>query len=141
MDKKITVAVSGDPGFYSILGFLKKHFEKEELAVYPGISSFQYMFCKLGLSWENYFLASVHGREMDVLKIVKENKKTFFLTDKNFSYKEISKILTDNGFGNADIIIGNNLSYPDETIVMDKAEILKDKDFDFKLSVTAVSYE
>ena len=37
--KKIAVLVSGDPGLYSILNYLKRFFSKDKLEVIPGISA------------------------------------------------------------------------------------------------------
>lgn len=65
--KDITVVVSGDTGFYSLLPFLKRNFRDEELKVIPGISSYQYLFSRIGECWQNYTLASVHGRDFDYI--------------------------------------------------------------------------
>jgi cobalt-precorrin-7 (C5)-methyltransferase len=138
---RIAVAVSGDPGFYSMLGFLKNHFNRDEMEVIPGISSFQYMFCKLGIPWENFFPASVHGRDCNVAGITRMNKNVFFLTDTKFTCKKIAAILYESGMGEKMIYAGNNLSYKDEIIVSDKAGIFKDKDFDFENAVTVVCDE
>ena len=49
--KTLGVIVSGDPGYYSFLDYLKRNFERDELEVIPGISSLQYLFAKGVLSW------------------------------------------------------------------------------------------
>jgi precorrin-6y C5,15-methyltransferase (decarboxylating) CbiE subunit len=61
------VLVSGDPGFYSILGWLKHHFPAEKIRVIPGISSVQLAFARLGRGWEEATFLSLHGRSLAVL--------------------------------------------------------------------------
>lgn len=41
----VVVMVSGDPGFYSLLPWLKKRFPESPLQVIPGVSSVQAAFC------------------------------------------------------------------------------------------------
>ena len=50
-DRKICMIVSGDTGFYSLLSFLRKSYSREELNVIPGISSYQYLFSRIGEVW------------------------------------------------------------------------------------------
>ena len=80
-NKKISVVVSGDTGFYSLLTFMKKHFESEELEVVPGISSVQYMFAKISEYWYDACIASVHGKEFDFVEKLNEYEKIGLLTD------------------------------------------------------------
>ena len=58
----VVVMVSGDPGYYSLLPFLKKNFPQIFIEVIPSISAMQLAFAKLSLSWENATLLSFHGR-------------------------------------------------------------------------------
>lgn len=131
--KKVCFIVSGDTGFYSMLAWIKKHFPVEELNVIPGISSFQYLFAKLGLSYETAKLISLHGREMDVVAEVKRNDLVFCLTDKKMSPHYIAELLCVNGLGSCLMHIGNQLSYHDEQIFSAKAEELNQKNKEFEL--------
>ena len=71
LDKKITIIVSGDTGYYSLVPYLSKNLSKDILNIVPCISSYQYLFSKLGENWQNFRLASVHGREFDYVKNIK----------------------------------------------------------------------
>lgn len=78
-NENILVLASGDPCFYGIVEYLKKkkiNIEK----IMPGISSFQYMMAKLGLSWQGANLISLHGR-IEPLTSVKGNRLSIILTD------------------------------------------------------------
>lgn len=57
----VCVLTSGDPGCYSILSYLMKHF-KDRIRVLPGISSVQLMSARLRLPWQDWRLISLHGR-------------------------------------------------------------------------------
>lgn len=116
-EKNISIIVSGDTGYYSLLSYIKRNFEKAEIKVIPGLSSFQYLFGKICETWEEYTLCSVHGREIDIIKTLKESKKGLvLLTDKKNSPYEIGKLLFENNLNNIEIIVGENLSYEDENI-------------------------
>ena len=58
----ICVITSGDPGCFSILPFLGRHFPGR-LKVVPGISSPQMLAARLGVPWQDWRLVSMHGRE------------------------------------------------------------------------------
>jgi len=139
--KKICLVVSGDTGFYSMLSFMKRHFPLEELNMIPGISSFQYLFARVGLSYENAKLLSLHGREMDVVNEVKNNELVFCLTDKKLSWKYIAEQLVTNDLGFCLMYIGNNLSYPNETIIEAKADELIERKGDFELCSVIIKRE
>jgi len=113
---KIAVVVSGDTGFYSLLRYLKRHLDNDILQVIPGISSLQYMFAKIGYSWEDAYIGSLHGRENDFVDMVKKYKKVGLLTDKKWTPSNIAKELLSNGISDRTIYVGENLSYENEKI-------------------------
>lgn len=137
-DKRICVIVSGDTGFYSLLPFLKKHFENEDLEVIPGISSIQYLFSRIGEPWQEYRLISVHGRENDYIEIFKDCKGMALLTDGKNNPYTISKNLYENGFRDVEIIVGERLSYEDERITFCQIEDYKSLDHEFKMNILIV---
>ena len=61
IERKITIIVSGDTGYYSLVPYLSKNLSKDILNIIPNISSYQYLFSKIGENWQNFRLASVHG--------------------------------------------------------------------------------
>ncbi|OHD16035.1 MAG: precorrin-6y C5,15-methyltransferase (decarboxylating) subunit CbiE [Spirochaetes bacterium GWD1_27_9] len=140
-NRQITIVASGDIGFCSILGFLKKHFDTDNFNIVPGISVFQYFFAKIGKTYEDAFLGSLHGKDFDLLEKLTQYKKIFLLTDEKHSYKYIAKILCDNNLSEKIIYLGANLSYPDETIIKEKAKYILDKDFSFKLYAVIIDDE
>jgi len=135
-NNKICVAVSGDPGFYSLLDAFVSKFGEAELNVIPGISSFQYLFSKLSKSWKNYELISLHGRVFEEIDFSKK-AGVFLLTDKRNSPSAIAAHLIGRGYYDMKMIVGENLSYDDERITISRPEAIKDMDFS-DLSVVVV---
>ncbi len=134
--RKISLIVSGDTGFYSMLTFMRKHFREEELAVVPGISSIQYMFAKISDYWYDACISSVHGKEYDYAGKLEKYGKVGLLTDfKENTPQKIAEKLTEKGMGKATVYIGENLSYDDEKIYEYRAEELKDIGHKFKMNV------
>lgn len=115
-NKTIAVVVSGDTGFFSLKSFIKKNLKDVEMNIIPGISSVQYIFSRINESWEDAYFLSLHGRNEDILEIVKSNKKIAILTDKIWNPQKIAKELVDNNIKNKIIYVGENLSYDDEKI-------------------------
>ena len=135
-DKKITVIVSGDTGFYSLLNYLKKNLSDFEFNTVPGISSFQYLFAKLGESWEHYHLYSVHGRKINITDALKNSTAgIILLTDSKNSPYIIGRILNKNNFSDVKIIVGENLSYPDEKITEFYARDFEAHKRDYEMNV------
>lgn len=139
LDKSIVFVVSGDTGYYSLLTYLKKSFTEQKFNVIPGISSFQYLFSKIEMTWEHYLLCSVHGRENDYVEIFKNSKSgVVLLTDEKNNPIEISKTLIKNNILNAEIIVGERLSYEDEVITRFLVGNYKKYDKKYGMNITIV---
>ncbi|OOM80454.1 precorrin-6y C5,15-methyltransferase (decarboxylating) subunit CbiE [Clostridium sp. BL-8] len=110
----ISIVASGDPTFYGITNYIKGKYHSE-IEVIPGISSFQYLTCKLNMPWNEAYLGSLHGRKQEFLNIVKKHKLSIWLTDKENNPTVLCKILSEAEV-KCKVIIGENLSYDDERI-------------------------
>ena len=140
--KNITVVASGDTGFYSLLSYMKKNLLDTEFNVIPGISSFQYLFAKLGESWENYSLCSMHGRELDIVDALKKSTAgIILLTDSENSPYYIGRILMKNNFLDVKIVVGERLSYEDERITEFYAKDTEEHKRDYKMNVVILKKE
>ena len=120
IEKKITIIVSGDTGYYSLVPYLSKNLSKYILNIIPNISSYQYLFSKIGENWQNFRLASVHGREFDYIKNIDDEDIAglVLLTDDIQNPYEVSKNLYNSGVRNLTVIVGENLSYDNEKITI-----------------------
>ena len=114
--KRIAVVVSGDTGFYSLLNYLKSFLTPAEINVVPGISSLQYLYARLGLSYNNAHFTSLHGRNNDFLTLIKNYESVGILTDQKSTPAAIAQVLYDNNLQDIYVHVGERLSYPDEKI-------------------------
>lgn len=138
--KRITVVASGDPGFYGILGYIRRFLDADQINVIPGISSVQYMFAKLGMPWESARFGSFHGRDMNPGEIV-SGGCTAFLTDKREGVASFASRLCSLGLGRRRMYAGCMLSYPEEEMHSGMVEDFTDMDIDTGLCVVVVADE
>jgi len=115
--EKVVILVSGDPGFYSILSFLTKYFDKKELRVIPGISSIQIAFARLSLTWHDAALLNLHGRSLNILDNHLFEPKLALLTDFKNDPLTICQYLITRGRKQGLVHICSKLGYPDEKII------------------------
>ena len=137
IERKITIIVSGDTGYYSLVPYLSKNLSKDILNIIPNISSYQYLFSKLGENWQNFRLASVHGREFDYVKNINDEDIAglVLLTDDIQNPYEVSKNLYNNGLRNLTVIVGENLSYDNEKITILEIEDYEELNRKFDMNV------
>lgn len=115
-DESVGVLVSGDPGFYSLLTYLRRHFKPKELEVIPGISSMQVAFARLGFPWQKAHLLSLHGRTIDNFSSYLALREPLgLLVDSRATGQDLKTMIEP--FGSFKIHICRNLTYPDEEIV------------------------
>ncbi len=105
------VLMSGDTGFFSGTKKLLAELDSEEYRIIPGISSMAYFCAKIGISCDDAFVVSAHGRECSIVSHVRTHRKTFVLLGEN-PCRKLEKF----GFGDLRVFIGERLSYDDEKI-------------------------
>lgn len=129
------VLLSGDIGFYSGAKKLYDAIERteglEQMEIYPvsGISSVVYFCGKLGVSWEDVHLLSMHGRKQNLIDAVKYHEKVFVLCGEKDGIPKICCKLKEYGLGDVKVAVGTDLSYEQERIVQGTAESLMKEDF------------
>ena len=73
--------LSGDTGFYSGAKKLSELLKEEhdlDTELIPGLSSIAYLAAKIGISWENAEIVSLHGQEENFIQTVSRNRKHSF---------------------------------------------------------------
>ena len=107
------VLLSGDSGFFSgARGILEEFADTPyEIQCIPGISSISYFSAKLGINWEDMYIASAHGREENLVGRIARNKKIFALLGSGRQLKELCEKLQYYGMNEVRLSVGENLSY------------------------------
>lgn len=136
---RVAVLVSGDPGFYSLLAFLKKHFSRAELEVIPGISSVQLAFARIKETWQDARFSSVHGRTLEKLpEEIRPGQTVAVLTGGKNTPGAVARFLAGKIPGDPRVILCTGLSGPEETIIETK---LSRVDQELQNSIMVITYE
>ena len=122
---RVAVLFSGDTGFYS--GCRKLYVELQEaiaagqlrgsVRILPGISSVVSLAARVGESYEDAAILSMHGKKLNRLAATVEgHEKVFLLTSGCEDIRKIGQKLTEAGLWDCEVIAGYQLSYPEENI-------------------------
>lgn len=130
--KRAAIVMRGDVGFYSgakkVINALEQ-MQQYDITLIPGISSVVCFAARLGVSWEDARLISLHGKHGNLIQAVLTSKKTFVLTGGENSVGSLCGKLCEYGLGDLEVAVGECLSYPEERIIRKKAVELSG-DFD-----------
>ncbi len=114
--KRVVVLASGDPGFHGIARALRQALGREEVEVWPGLSSIQLAFARAGESWEDAALVSAHGRPLHAaLADAAHAAKVAFLTDGDNHPGRIASALADAGW-EGEACVAESLGAPEERV-------------------------
>lgn len=129
--KTTAVLVGGDCGFYSIAKTIRREFGRlYEIELVSGISSVSYLSAKIGVPYDDAKLVSLHGRETSIVPHVVYNRKVFALTGGTHKANTLCRDLLQSGLADVDVVVGENLSRPNERIMHGKPETLSQETFD-----------
>lgn len=125
---------SGDVGFYSGAKRLEELAARQAEPLLcrriPGISSMTYLAAKLGRSWEQAGILSLHGRKVPEDQELSGQKEWFLLLDGPAKLHQICRKLLKEGWPHARIWVGQRLSYRDEVISSGTPGELMDAEID-----------
>lgn len=122
---RIAVLYSGDIGFYSGAKQLRGILEaKANMQCIPiaGISAPLYFMDQLGIAWEDAMLCSMHGRNENILANIKNHKKVVVLLGDVDAVSRLSELLIQANLLQIKMVVGENLSYPNEKILIGSPE-------------------
>lgn len=136
--RSFAVVMSGDVGFYSGTKKLLPLLSDCEVRLIPGISSLSMLCSRLGTSYEDVKLVSLHGREHNIVRELRENRRVFALVGGGNGAADLCRTCVAAGLGSVRVSVGERLSYPDEQITCGTAEELCGRKF---ASLSAVLLE
>ncbi|MBR3560869.1 MAG: precorrin-6y C5,15-methyltransferase (decarboxylating) subunit CbiE [Oscillospiraceae bacterium] len=108
------VIFSGDTGFHS--GAQQLLLRQRDCRVLPGLSSAQLLAARLYRPWQDWTLCSAHGTDCDPIPPVMRGRPAFFLTGGTHTPATLCAELTAAGLGDVRVTVGENLTYPEETV-------------------------
>lgn len=128
--KRMVVLASGDPGFYGIGRYLAGRLGREAIEVIPGVSAMQLAFARIGESWDDAALTSVHSRPIeDIVDLVRSSCKTGIFTDDKHTPAEIARVLEEHGVGSCRAYVCQDLGGEREKVLAADLYELKEMEF------------
>lgn len=129
--ERMAVLFSGDTGFCSGAAKMKPALEEWlsengyefEIKTHAGISSFAYLAAAAGEVYSGAKLCSMHGRPddgrnlADILAEIGRNGRTVVIMSGPEDAVRLGKAMTENGLECCRVILGRDLSYPDEAVI------------------------
>lgn len=131
--KQVVILLSGDTGFYSGAKKLKERLTEvcsDQIKIYPGISSLSYLASKVGVSWEDAKILSLHGKDMNFVQTIHRHSKTFLLLGGKDTGRHFYETLLEYGLGDVQVHVGCQMSYEEEKILSGKLYEMKAEDFE-----------
>lgn len=131
VDRKVVILFSGDTGFYSGCQKLYDALLREvndgrlhtSVTVMPGISSVAYLAACMGENYQDADICSMHGKELPNLeKKIRMGKQIFLLMSGLKDIHKLGKLLLDAGLIECTVVVGYQLSYPEQLIMELKPE-------------------
>lgn len=119
--EEAALVLSGDTGFYSGAQSAASAFDEEgwDTVCIPGISSLSYFCSRLGRSWQDVHVLSVHGRDCDIVANVKNYRSCFILLGGQNNVGAVCRLFVSCGLGKVLLCAGENFTYEEEHIVCD----------------------
>ena len=123
---RTVILFSGDTGFYSgckklydaLVQAIADKKLQGQVRILPGISSVAYLASCVGETYEDAGILSMHGKKVFRLaETVRKQEKTFLLTSGCRDVHQIGRDLTEAGLAECEVILGYQLSYPEEKIL------------------------
>lgn len=123
--RKVVILFSGDSGFYSGCRKLRHALETEiregrlraSLRVLPGISSVAALAARIGESYQDAGVCSMHGKKLpNLIRKIKRNPKTFLLMSGVQDVNRLGELLVKAGMRECEVTVGYQLSYAEEKV-------------------------
>lgn len=133
-EERTVVLASGDPLFFGIGQRLIGRLGKERVLVFPNVTTVQALFARLGESWTDVKVLSLHGREgadepPRWLREVLRHERLVLFTDPGNTPSRIATRLLETGIRERRLIVAEDLGLPSESIGQFSLEDASKRDF------------
>jgi precorrin-6B C5,15-methyltransferase / cobalt-precorrin-6B C5,C15-methyltransferase len=131
--KRTAVLASGDPFFFGIGSRLVKHLGRDRVLAIPNVSAVQSLFARLGESWEDVRVMSLHGRAeaqtASWLRELRRRPRMVLFTDPHHTPAWIARQLLDAGFSDRILVVAEDLGLPTEYVAWYPLDEARDRSF------------
>ncbi|MBI5017735.1 MAG: precorrin-6y C5,15-methyltransferase (decarboxylating) subunit CbiE [Deltaproteobacteria bacterium] len=117
-DPALTAAflASGDPGFFGIGATLLRRLPRDQVRLWPAVTSLQLAFARAGEAWSEARFASLHGRPLEALAPLLGASKIGLLTDETHGPAAVARLLLASGWDDIEIVVAEDVGLPSERI-------------------------
>ncbi len=116
-ENTICVLASGDPMFFGIGSLLTKKFGSDRMEIIPQPSSIQHAFARVGRSWNDAAVVSLHGKPLEGLTTrLKRTARVAVLTDDKNTPSVLARHMIEYGEAGWQAWVCENLCGPNEKI-------------------------
>jgi precorrin-6Y C5,15-methyltransferase (decarboxylating) len=120
--KKVCVLASGDPFFHGIGNKLADRIPIEEMAVFPAPSSLSLALARLGWSFPDVRVVTLHGRPLETLApYLIPGARLILLSENRHTPREAAKLMTEKRCGESELFVFSHLGGARESRVSMKA--------------------
>ncbi|CCO22756.1 bifunctional cobalt-precorrin-7 (C(5))-methyltransferase/cobalt-precorrin-6B (C(15))-methyltransferase [Maridesulfovibrio hydrothermalis] len=129
-DKKIVLLADGDPLLFGVAESLAQLICADHVEIIPAPSTVQFAAARLGRSWKEFEIISLHGRTdySPLWGAMQQEQSCAVYTDKNNSPAVIAKTLLDKGIDNYEMTVLAELNTESETITQGSLESFCESD-------------
>jgi precorrin-6Y C5,15-methyltransferase (decarboxylating) len=111
------VLASGDPFFFGVGAFLRRHFAAEEIFCLPAPSAFSLAAARLGWSLQDCAMISLHGRPLEaIFPHLQPRAKIFALSWDGATPGKLARLLVERGLGRSMLTVCEAMGGPGERL-------------------------
>ncbi len=129
---EVIILAGGDPLTFGVGEKLLSHFSKDEIKVYPDLTTPQILCSRLKIPYHKIKIYSLHGRTLKreaFLREVLQNEYLFVYTDSEKNPSYIADFLKRENLDYLTLFVGERLGYPEERILKGKPSELVNQTF------------
>ena len=130
--ERVVILASGDPLYYGIGSLVSKRFGKEHVKIISNVSAVAGAFSRLGLSWQDAGVLSLHGRGVtsETFATLLACEKVAFYTDKTNTPAAVSRRIAEEGITAEEVHVFEQMGGRNEAWTQGTLEEIAAKDFD-----------
>lgn len=137
-EKKIVLVISEDEECKKLQQLITQKQAKKYVKIVPGKGALRYLAGKYKLPWENVNYCNFFYSQREFLKRVRNHEQLYTFTDRVWTPQAIARYLLIYDLGDAEMLVGLNLSYSDELIFRERASILAHDQRELGLAIVIV---
>lgn len=136
--KKIVLIISEHEDCKKLQQMIARKQTTDYVKIVPGRGALRYLAGKYNLSWQNVNYCNFFYSQKEFLQRVRNHEQLYTFTDRVWTPQAIARYLLIYDLGEADMLVGLNLSYEDELILRERASVLAHDQRELGLAIVII---